>query len=63
MSKLDKPRMSIKDAEDYNRIAKAYNAQIDQTESPEDFERIKCIRILADGTIEYFNCKTGEVIK
>ena len=30
---------------------------------PEDFDRVPCIRIMADGTIEYFNCKTGEIIK
>lgn len=61
--KIDKPKMSLMDASEFNRIANAYNAQIDQTESPEDFDRVPCIRIMADGTIQLYNCKTGEVIK
>ena len=63
MAKIDKPRMSAKDANEYNRIAREYNAQIEQTESPEDFNRVPCIRIMADGTIELYNCKTGKPIK
>lgn len=61
--KIDKPRMPIEDAVAFNRIAQAYNEQIDQTETPEDFDRVPCIRIMADGTIQLYNCKTGEVIK
>ncbi len=61
--KILKPQMSVKDAAEFNRIASEYNQQIDATETPEDFYRVPCIRIMADGTIVLFNCKTGEVIK
>jgi hypothetical protein len=61
--KLDKPRMNVQDAHDYNRIVTDYNAQIELLENPEEFDRLPCIRIMADGTIELYDCKTGKPIK
>ncbi len=58
-----KPQMSMKDAHDYNRIAADYNASIDQTESPEDFDRIPCILLMADGSVVLVDCKTLKPIK
>lgn len=53
----------------HNAVAEAINDKMEErvaaTSEPEDFgeeNRIKCIRFVGD-YIEYYNCKTGEVIK
>lgn len=61
--KRDKPRMNVQDAHEYNRIVSAYNAQIDETSTPEDFDRIPCILLMADGSVVLVDCKTLKPIK
>ncbi len=51
----------------HNAVAEAINEVISEQklassepEGLEDEDRIKCIRIMADGTIVYVNCKTKD---
>jgi len=53
----------------YNAVVEAINEvnaeQFSASSEPEDFDRppiLPCIRLLSNGTTEYYNCKTGEAI-
>jgi hypothetical protein len=58
MPKGKKPKIAEAKLKAYNKAATALAG----TEEMGEDDRIKCIRVMSDGTIQYFNCKTGEII-
>lgn len=59
-----KRKLTKEDVDRINKLSSEINAIYDETDVPEDFAgRPACVRINGAGNIEWYNCKTGEIIK